>query len=240
MMIGFSLAPLARAEADLRLEVRHDHLWGDRTGTLLINGQGLSYRESATEKQKKGGDRPHAWDWNYDDIQQLEISNQAVRILTYNDNRWRLGADRQHEFELRAGEQLRPAYDFLRTKLDQRFVASLADASVEALWELRVKRQKRFGGTHGLLAAGHDRLVFTAGEKGASRTWRFSDIDNISTSGPFQLSITTFERARAQYGSRKTFNFQLKQPITETQYNSLWRRLNQSKSLQILALEREP
>lgn len=238
-MAALWLAPLAVAQTDLRLEVRHDHFLGEQRGTVLINDQGLSYRENATEKQKKKGDRPHAWDWSYGDIQQLEISPQKVRILTYKDTWWKAGADREYEFDLQPGQQLRQAYDFLRARLDQRFVAAVADASVQPLWEMRVKHLKRFGGTPGLLAVGKDRVVFVADEKGASRTWRFSDIENISTSGPFQLSVVTYERALAHYGNLKQFNFQLKEPLDEARYNELWRRLNEAKGLQLLITSKE-
>ena len=92
-----------------------------------------------------------------------------------------------------------------------------------------MKHLKRFGGTQGLLTVGKDQIVFTADHKEASRTWRFSDIENISTSGPFQLTIVTYERALAHYGNAKQFNFQLKNRIDEARYNELWRRLNESK-----------
>ena len=46
-----------------------------------------------------------------------------------------------------------------------------------------------------------------------ARTWRYKDIQFISSAGPFQLSITTLE---------KQFDFQLKQGITESNYNQLW------------------
>ena len=50
-------------------------------------------------------------------------------------------------------------------------------------------------------------------KNGASRTWRYQDIENISSSGPFQLTITTFERAKTHYGDLKGFNFELKRPL---------------------------
>jgi hypothetical protein len=36
------------------------------------------------------------------------------------------------------------------------------------------------------------------------------------------------------YGSRKSFEFELKQRLEEARYNDLWLRLNQSKGLKIL------
>ena len=66
-----------------------------------------------------------------------------------------------------------------------------------------------------------------------------SDIENISSAGPFELTITTFERAKTHYGDLKGFNFELKQRLEEARYNELWLRLNQSKGLKILDSYRE-
>jgi hypothetical protein len=80
-----------------------------------------------------------------------------------------------------------------------------------------------------------DRIVYKSDKEERTRTWRYEDIDNISSSGPFQLSITTFERAKLSYGSRKAFNFQLKERMGEDRYNELWLRLNRSQGLNILS-----
>ena len=81
---------------------------------------------------------------------------------------------------------------------------------------------KHRGGADGSLAFGADGIVYASPARDESRTWRYRDIDNISSSGPFQLTVTTFERALADYNDRKEFNFELKQPITEAKYNELW------------------
>jgi hypothetical protein len=77
-------------------------------------------------------------------------------------------------------------------------------------------------------------MVYRTARKGESRAWRYSDIENVSSSGPFQLTITTYERARSHYGGLKGFNFQLKEPLDRERYDALWRRLNESKGLQFL------
>ena len=105
--------------------------------------------------------------------------------------------------------------------MDQRFVAALPEPGTEA-FSVPVKHLKRISGSEGTLAFGEDYIAYFTNSEGDSRTWRFSDIDSISSSGPFQLTITTFERARSHYGDRKGFNFELKQALTETRYNQLW------------------
>lgn len=89
-------------------------------------------------------------------------------------------------------------------------------------------------GSEGVLQVGEERIVYKTDKKGGSRTWRLEDIENVSTSGPFQLTLITHERAKTQYGSMKGFNFQLKQKLDQQRFDLLWRRLNRDKGLQFL------
>lgn len=203
-----------------------------QTGTLTVSPTGISFDETYPEGKKPK--HPRSWHWDYDDIQQLKIAPKSLSVLTYADNKWKLGADRQYDFDLTADQTFTAAYDLLKDKLDQRFVAEVPDKVEDALWDIPVKHLLRFRGDQGMLQVGPDRIVYTSQDERDSRTWRFEDIDNISSSGPFQLTITTFERAKSQYGDRKGFNFQLKRPLDEARYNDLWLRLNRTKGLQIL------
>jgi hypothetical protein len=118
--------------------------------------------------------------------------------------------------------------------LDQRLVAAIPDHLSNILWELPVKHLLRLGGDEGVLQVGSDAIVYKSADKAGSRTWRYEDIENIASSGPFDLTITTFERAKTHYGNLKGFNFELKRRLEEARYNELWLRLNQSKGLKIL------
>ena len=142
--------------------------------------------------------------------------------------------DREYEFGLVSDKTFEDAYLFLKGRLDQRFVAEIPDHVSNVLWEIPVKHLLRFGGDEGTLQVAEDEIVYKSAKSSESRTWRYRDIENVSTSGPFQLTITTFERAKTHYGNLKGFNFELKQPLEEAHYNDLWLRLNQSKGLKIL------
>ncbi len=83
-------------------------------------------------------------------------------------------------------------------------------------------------GTQSALDVGADHIVYRS-DKGASRTWRSRDIESLSASGPFTLTFATFKRAPLDYGGRKDFNFQLKEPLREARYNELWRRIHQKE-----------
>ena len=206
-------------------------------GTLTITNSGVAFEEKYPEG--KTPEKPHAWHWDYQDIQQLKITPKSVTVLTYKDNKWKLGADREFEFDLVSDKTFQDAYPLLKNRLDQRFVAALAEPPSSVLWEIPVKHLLRITGDEGVLRVGTDAIEYSTDAKDESRTWRYEDIDNISSSGPFQLTITTFERAKTHYGSLKGFNFQLKERLDEARYNDLWVRLNQSKGLKILGSYRE-
>ena len=253
-LIALLLAPAAFSQQQFRYQVWHGHtrpphpVWHNtlpsfkkkfgNPGTLIITAQGVSFEESYAGKKKPK--HPHAWTWAYQDIQQLEIAPREIRVLTYKDNKWRLGADREYRFDLLPSDaSFADAYQLLKDRLDQRFVAALADKEILALWEIPVKLQGRIQGSEGVLQVGAGRIVYSTDKKDTSRTWRYEDIENISSSGPFQLTLTTYERAITHYGNLKGFNFQLKERLDEKKYNALWRRLNQEKGLELLTAYKE-
>ena len=190
-----------------------------KNGTLSIDARGVSYQETGTK-------HPRHDSWSYQDIQQLELAPARLRVLTYQDNRWKPGAARSYTFDALPGQDFMASYPLLKDRLDQRFVAELADPAVQPLWSVPVKLRGTITGSEGVLAIGPDRIVYTTARQGASRTWRYGDIDNIANPGPFELTLTTFERALEHYGNRKDFNFQLKEPLDERRYNELWRKLH--------------
>jgi len=216
------LAAHALAADELRFDVRHEHLRKGCPGVLRVEEKGIAFEGKPSKK-------PHAWRWEFSDIQQLKIEARRLTVLTYEDSKWRFGADRVFEFTLPAGASFESAYLRLKDRLDQRLVAALADERGKALWKIPAKRAGRVSGAHGTLVAELDRIAFEATAPGAARTWRYGDIDNISSSGPFELTLTTFERSTTDYGSLKSFHFQLKQPLTEDRYNNLWWRINQDR-----------
>jgi hypothetical protein len=208
--------------ADTSVAVRHDHLRGYGAGTVTATETGLSFAES-------GDKAKHKWKLSWNDIQQVWISPKKLRVLLYQDTWWKLGADREYELDAAPEATFEPLQDVLRTRLDGRVVVAFAQTPGDALWRIPAKLRERFGGPEGALVVGADRIVFESAEKGKSRTWLFSDIDNISSSGPFDFTVTSFERSKGDYGDRRSFNFQLKARLAESRYNELWRRLDRSK-----------
>jgi hypothetical protein len=181
--------------------VRHKHLNGGCSGAMTVDENGVAFT----------GAKKHAWSWKYEDIQQLRLSPESIYILTYKDSKLRLGEDRAYTFTGKIpAEEL---YALLADRMDQRFVAAVGQALGLPTFSVPAKQLKPIAGSEGTLSFTAGAIVYSTPAKTESRTWRYSDIENIASSGPFQLTITTLE---------KPFNFQLKQPITEASYNDLW------------------
>ena len=232
LIIGLLLTPALFAQQSFQYQASHPHPRGGGLGTLTINDVGVSFQEAY--KNGRTPKHPHVWHWNYQDIQQLKIAPKSLTVLTYEDDKWKLGADRSYQFDLVSDQTFEAAYNHLKSRLDQRFVAALAASPASVLWEIPVKHLVALGGDEGVIQVGPEEVMYKSAKPSESRTWRYEDIDNISSSGPFQLTITTFERALMQYGSRKGFEFQLKQRLEEARYNDLWLRLNRTKGLSVL------
>lgn len=154
--------------------------------------------------------------WELEDIRELKLAPTKLWLMSYK---------RSYEFTGRI-----PAadlYRLLQPLMPQRLVleAGTTDDIGRELWSAPVKHEAPRSASEGKLAFGEDTVVYQTAVPGESRTWRYADIDNISSSGPFQLTITTSERAAWHYDGRRDFNFVLKQPITEPGYNQLWLQL---------------
>ena len=181
--------------------VRHKHLNGGCAGAMTVDETGVRFT----------GAKKHAWSWKYEDIQQLRLAPESIHILTYKDSKLRLGEDRAYNFTGKIPAE--DLYALLKDRMDQRFVAAVGQALRLPTWSVPAKHLKPIAGSEGILFFTAGAIVYSTPTKTESRTWRYSDIENIASSGPFRLTITTLE---------KPFNFQLKQPITEARYNDLW------------------
>jgi len=215
------------AQDQLVLSVRHDHAWGGCSGTLTLDDQGMRY-ETIHSKDSRN--------WAYDEVQQFQVEvGRHLKILTYEDRKWRFGADKSFEFDWQESESTpEQVYRFLEARVRRPIAAWLHPTEFgNVRYEFPVKHLGTLSGRQGHLFF-TDRWVVLqaddrADEKGGDRTWRYDDLESISSSGPYELTLTTYEQQRFHYASRRVYRFQLKEPITPENYNALWRFVNQKK-----------
>lgn len=204
-------------------QVRHRHGRGGAIGTLRVTLDSISFEEPGKKHE-------HSHEWKYNDIQQLSLSADELRILTYEDQKWQFGRDREYVFDQLPEDLPATLYPMFSVRLDQRFIPELADPAIQPKWQVAVKLRHGLGGSNGTLLVGDDRIVYKSETAGESRTWRFTDIESISMSGPFELSITSLERSGWRHSGPTEFRFQLKEPVAENRYNELWRKIEEVKS----------
>lgn len=228
---------------ELIYEVRHHRAMKNHEGVLTIGEKGVAYQQVLPEGKRKANPKKppklESVQFDYQDIQELWVSPDRLRLVTYKDRKWLLGVDKEFEFFLPKGKSFGTAYAMLKDKLDRRFVAAVADSQPVMLWELPVKLLGVLQGSEGVLQVGQDRIVYKTDRPRQSRTWRYQDIENVSTSDRYQLTLTTYEHARTSYGNMKGFNFQLKQPLDQKRFDELWKRLSQDKGMQFLTVIEE-
>jgi hypothetical protein len=211
---------------------RHKHARASAAGELQVSVEGIVFSGSGKEQK-------HSRTWKYEDIQQLELSPTSLRILTYEDQKWVLGRDREYEFVELPPWFAETVYGRWRGLLDQRFIADLPDKQLRPEWEVPAKLPGAIQGSQGVIRVGEDRIVYQTDKPGQSRTWRLEDIDNIASAGRFDLSIVTAEHHGSFNSGSREFRFQLKQPLSEARYNELWRRLNLSKQSEFVRTSME-
>ncbi|HBY59560.1 MAG TPA: hypothetical protein DEH78_07035 [Solibacterales bacterium] len=200
--------------AEIKIEARHDRWLRDRAGTLTLTG------ESAAFAGKK---KTIAVKW--DDVQRAVLNDRFLRLITYEDVRWRLGNDREFEFRLPPDAPVAAVRELLDARLGQRLVLETSLAPSAALWTVRAKRLRAVRGAQGTLHAGAEAVVFESETRGQSLSFRYADIQTIARVSPYEFVLASlYEEHR----------FQLKEPLSEERFDALWERLQRHKGLKIL------
>src|SRR5215472_15704480 len=86
LILAFSTS-LPAAEP-LTFEVRHLHLRRGTESALRVGDDGIAFEEGGKHKA-------HSRQWRFEDIEQLTLSRDLLRILTYEDSHWGFGHDRE-------------------------------------------------------------------------------------------------------------------------------------------------
>ena len=215
---GLLLVSATLQAQEVRFPVRHDRLLRDRIGELIFGETGIEYRTKA-----KGDSRT----WKYEDIQQLGLlSSKELTILTYQDSKWKLGKDIFYRFTITAGEMTPAFWTQLRAKLKRPVVSALIPPDITPKFTIPVKHLRGFSGTQGTLEIDDQYIIYRTDASTDSRIWRYQDISSIGTTGPYQLRLTSMDRAEGEYGGDRNFVFALKEQLAPEAYDFIWWKIN--------------
>lgn len=209
--------------APYTFRARHDHFWGGGEGTLSIGPQGLTFQEE--------DDEDHSRSWSFSQIQRLTVrSPRRLEILTYEDVKWQLNRDRTYHLELLDSEITPEVVAFLRVRLPAPPVSAVLSPAPAQPWHTVPAKHLHSlgGGCLGRLLFTEEALVFESQQREHSRSWPLETLLDLGRMSAFHLRVEAQEGSSLSRG--RTYQFQLQEPLPETVYDRLWRRLYEPSS----------
>jgi hypothetical protein len=217
-LAGLLLVGSALQAQEVRFPVRHSRLLRDRAGELIFGETGIEYKTN-----NKGDART----WKYEDIQQLSLlSPKELTIITYEDSKWKLGKDLFYRFTITAGEITPALRTQLQSKLKRPMISALIPPEIAAKFTIPVKHLRGFSGTQGMLEISEEYIIYRTDAPKDSRIWRYQDISSVGTTGPYQLRLTSMDRANNESGDERNFVFALKERLAPEAYDFIWWKIN--------------
>ena len=188
--------------------------WRDSQGELSITEQGIAFRETDKEEGRA---------WAYRDIQSFDrISKTEFVVLSYEDQRWKLGRDRRYHFKLTSGELTDELFERIRDRLAKPVTNRVVATVPLAEYELPVKHLHALGGCEGTLTFTPEAVYYSTPHEEDVREWRLNEeIQSVWSADPFYLELHIYEDNRREFGRTRIYKFTLKEPLDPEFYRRL-------------------
>ena len=215
-LVLFLGAALLQAEV---LQIRHDHdPWGQCIGELEITDTGIEFR---SKKEK------HSRHWDWLEIQSFDRrSDQKFAILTWEDQKMKLGLDRYFHLTVlpEEGPMSPEAFALIRKNLQGTITDRMTQQEFSPDYSTRAKHLHPFGGCEGTLSFGPEWIVYQTDHKKHGRTWkRDREVESVWSLHRYQLEVHVFEENQRNFDKTRRFRFHLKQPLDQEYYLQLRR-----------------
>jgi len=216
--------------------VEHDHGVGSGKGELKITSESIEYTGISKNEAL------HSRTWQDSDIKRIEINKKELRIVIYEESRLpiiprrapftdgkQVKVDTEHDylFRLQDGEITQELTTMLLERFQRPIASSVVPEKVretgKLLFEIPVFHRHFRGGVSGILRVYKQFIIFDTEVEGKSRYWRYSDIRDIAKLGQYKFELATYEGQLATDG--KSYIFDLKRPMDDKEYDSLWKKL---------------
>ena len=214
LLLVLFLVPVAGAAQTF--EVIHKKRFGpDGRGEIRITGDAIEFNAA---KKKKNSRR-----WAYDDIQYFDrISETEFVILSYEDQKWKLGRDRQYRFTLTGGELTDSLFEQISQRIGRPVTNRVVSDIPENRYELPVKHLHSLGGCEGLLTFAGDDIYYATEHRKDAREWRVSrDVESVWSMNPYQLELHVYDNNRREFSRTRVYRFALKKPLDPEFYRRL-------------------
>ena len=184
-------------------------------GTLVFTIDGIEFRAQKPDKSRK---------WTYQDLREIDVQSPKRLVLDAYEtrSRWRFGRTKRVEFEAPDGGITGELVAAILSRTPRAVTTAVLPAPLPAPEAVVPASHRRFGAaTQGTLEIVGSGVLYRASAAGASRFWRFADLQSFAKLSPFEVVITAYEG-----GDLHPYAFELKAPLTGEAFDSLWQRLN--------------
>lgn len=214
------LAPTIFAQ-EFKYQVQQERLLKDPSGELIISTDQIEFRAKEEKNNLK---------WSYDEIELVQLDSPTeIKIWSYHDQTWMLGRDKRFTFQVIAPLVDKALIDFLRSRLERPFVISFAEDKENVITQIQVKHSHRIGGCQGVLKIYSEQLMFVTSSGQDSRSWHWKEIKSINRTDNWNLEIFTYENMMG--GPKRSYQFKLKEPLSEKLYEQMWQKVYTSTAL---------
>ena len=193
-------------------------LWPDGHGRVEISEEAIVFEAREKENSRR---------WTYTDIQHFDrISTKEFVILSYEDEKWKLGRDRTFHFVLTSGELTDSVMQAIARRLGKPLTERVVGEVAAPRYQLPVKHLHSFGGCEGKLLFTDDAIFYSTAEAKDAREWKLArDVQAVSSTDPYQMEFRVFESNRREFSRSRVYKFALKQPLDPALYRDLKRKL---------------
>jgi hypothetical protein len=194
-------------------------LWFDGKGEVQFSDDAIEYRASNEKRSRR---------WLYQDIQHFDrISKKEFIVLSYEDQRWKLGRDRSYRFIITDGELTDAVFDEISRRLGKPVTNRVVKkSSVEKAYELPVKHLHTFGGCEGDLVFSGNAAYYVTGHAKDAREWKLDrDVESVWAPNRYQVELHVYDNNRREFSQTRVYRFQLKEPLDPEWYHDLKLRL---------------
>ena len=203
------------AGAETSFEVIHKKRFGrGGRGEIRITAGAIEFNGAKTKNSRR---------WAYDDIQYFDrISETEFVILSYEDQKWKLGRDRQYRFTLTGGELTDSLFEQISQRIGRPVTNRVVRDIPEKRYELPVKHLHSLGGCEGLLTFAGDHIYYATEHRKDAREWRVSrDVESVWSMNPYQLELHVYDNNRREFSRTRVYRFALKKPLDPEFYRRL-------------------
>lgn len=201
------------AAQTLSVELKRN-FWPDARGEIQITEKGIAFSEA-------NGKNRH--EWSYQDLQSFDrLSKSEFVLLTYEDQRWKLGRDREYQFKITSGELSDELFESIRQHLAKPVTDRVVDEIGKVEYRLPVKHLHTLGGCEGELIFAPEAIYYSTPNKKDAREWRLKEeVQSIWSADPYSLELHVYENNRREFSRTRVYNFTLKKPLDPIFYRNL-------------------